>query len=75
MTAELLPDLLDATAAHIAQRADGTWLAIQATEDRQAYWCVACRRPILANHDNLYLHDENVRHPMSMLFTDEDAPQ
>lgn len=75
MTATALPDLLPMSAALVALRDDGTWLAIEAYPARQTYWCVACRRPILANHDSLYLHDEHVRHPINMLFNDEDLPQ
>lgn len=75
MTAELLPEVLPYSAVHVNQRADGTWLAIEAPVPRQAYWCVCCRRAILVNDDRLYLHDEHVRHPINMLFNDEDLPQ
>lgn len=61
------------TAAHVALRSDGKWLAIEGKE-QPAYWCVVCMRPILSDHEGLYMHNQ-VPHPLNMLFDEEDNPQ
>lgn len=75
MTAELLPDFLNYRTAHVAQLANGKWLAVEASPARQVYWCVCCQRPILVDGDGLYLHDSGVTHPMTSFFNDEEKPQ
>lgn len=74
MTAIALPDLRH-QAAHVSLRDDGKWLAIGSGTPAQVYWCVCCCRPILANADGLFLHDDHIRHPINMLFNDEGNPQ
>ena len=75
MTAELLPDFLNYSAAHVAQLDDGQWLAAPACPARQVYWCVCCQRPILVDGDGLYIHDSGVKHPIVQFFNPEEIPQ
>jgi len=75
VTAELLPDFLNHRTAHVAQFANGKWLAVEASPARQVYWCVCCQRPILVDAEGLYMHDSGVTHPLTSFFNDEEKPQ
>lgn len=59
--------------AHVALRSDGKWLAIEG-DNKPAYWCVVCLKPLMTDHQGLFMHDE-IPHPTNMLFDEEDKPQ
>lgn len=64
-----------ASAAHVAMRSDGRWLAIGALScNDEGYVCVVCGRLIEPDETGVMIHDE-VPHPTNMLFNDEDQPQ
>lgn len=49
---------------------------IEMTDD-DVYWCVVCGRgiaPQVIEGENVYVHDD-VPHPYSMTFDEEDVPQ
>lgn len=48
---------------------------IQKTEaEARGYWCVACGRHLAADEDGVIVHDD-VPHPESMTFDEEERPQ
>ena len=62
------------TAAHVAPRTDGTWLACPAIDRQAIYWCVVCCKPLMTDADGVYLHDE-IAHPDGMEFDEDERPQ
>lgn len=43
-------------------------------DDPQGYWCVVCGRFLAADEDGLIIHDD-VPHPKTMTFDEEERPQ